>query len=320
MKVLVVSILLVLCLGFSGLSVAWADPVLIFTGEATETRDLYQIDLERMTIQPWLKTSDNEEMAAVSPDGSRVAFVSDRQGAMSLYLLPVTSANATGTDISAGPGAYSFPAWSMDGKQITVSYAPDPEARLFNRRLVLLDPETRQQKTLIDSATWPKSEGTEMVLDRPLWLDEKTLIFVAIEYADPADAPRIVSSTLYRLVLPDGKPERLVGGESYFDASGSSRGFSATFPTRHGSGIAFVAREGRFKHTPMITSADGRKKQVVPLRDPAFFGPVIEVGKGFVYGIQDEEGGLKLMYLPAAKQKAVPIPFAGEAYEPVLMP
>ncbi|HNV68146.1 MAG TPA: hypothetical protein PKO06_00510 [Candidatus Ozemobacteraceae bacterium] len=297
-----------------------AAPLVLFTGEATETRDLYQIDLANMSIQPVLKTGDNEEMAAVSPDGKTLCFVSDRQGAMSLYRLSFPVDQATGTDISGGMGAYSFPAWSPDGKTIAVSYAPDPEARLFKRKLVLLDPETRTQKVLLDSVTWTKADGVEVVLDRPLWIDDKTLVFVAIEYADPADAPRIVSSTLYRLTLPDGKPERLVGGESYFDASGSSKGFSASLPTRHRAGVAFSAIEGRFRRTPMTTTLDGLKKQVIPLKDANYFGPYLEIGNACIYGIQDEEGRLKLMYQADEKQKPVPIPFAGDSYEPVLMP
>ncbi len=297
-----------------------AAPFLVFTGEASDTRDLYQIDLANMNIQTLVKTENNDCMAAVSPDGKRFCFVSDRQGAMSLYLLPLPTENAVPTDISGGMGAYSFPAWSPDGKSIAVSYAPDPEARLEKRKLVLLDPETRKQQIILDSATWPKPDGVELVLDRPLWIDEKTLVFVAVEYADPTDAPRIVSSTLYRVSLPDGKPERLVGGESYYDASGSSRGFSASMPARHRAGVSFAAIEGRFKRTPMTTTIDGLKKQVIPLKDPNFFGPYLETGTGCVYGIQDDEGRLKLMFQADEKQKPVPIPFSGNSYEPVLMP
>ncbi len=53
---------------------------------------------------------------AYSPDGSRIAFESDRGGTQQIYVM-----NADGSNqqrISFGQGRYSTPVWSPDGKYI----------------------------------------------------------------------------------------------------------------------------------------------------------------------------------------------------------
>ena len=55
-------------------------------------------------------------MPAWSPDGTRIAFESDREGEGKIFVM-----NADGSNphrVSTQPGADSHPAWSPDGKQI----------------------------------------------------------------------------------------------------------------------------------------------------------------------------------------------------------
>ena len=71
---------------------------------------------EQLTVGP-----GNDTEAAWSPDGSQIAFQSDRSGTLDLYLLDVATRRVTPT--VQGPGHACFPTWSPDGASIVYSYA-----------------------------------------------------------------------------------------------------------------------------------------------------------------------------------------------------
>jgi Tol biopolymer transport system component len=73
-------------------------------------------ELQQLTSGP-----GNDTEAAWSPDGRRIAFQSDRQGTLGLYVLDLASKAVT--PLVEGPGHAQFPAWSPDGKWIAYSYA-----------------------------------------------------------------------------------------------------------------------------------------------------------------------------------------------------
>jgi TolB protein len=72
----------------------------------------------------------NGAAPAVSPDGSRIAFLSDRGGATDLYVI---SADGTGElQLTRTPDRESQPDWSSDGKQIWFSLFADEASRIFS--------------------------------------------------------------------------------------------------------------------------------------------------------------------------------------------
>jgi|GEM_PF-921234 len=305
----------------------WAAPVVVFTGEVAANPDLYQIDLASMDVMRLTTASSAEKHSTVTADGKTIAFVSDADGASSLYLMNTGQASAAWHKLGIGNGAYAHPAFSPDGSRIVVSYAPDPEAPLLDTRLALVDVKARTQTVILEGKNvWPDitgSEGSLLVLDRPQWADATNILFVALEYAD-AETGRLISATLYRLNLTDKKLTRLTGGESYFDEKGTPRGFKASVPWCRSDGglVTFAALQGHIDRTPMSMALDAKNKRVLPISDQQFWGPAIPVGGEYLYGFRDDDDGqLKLaLTTKSGRGPRRVLPFAGTALDPVLIP
>lgn len=297
------------------------DSAIFFTGEVNGNADLYRLLIPSMKVTPLTRAPSQEIQPAIAPDEKRLAFISDKSGANSLYMVDLENPTATWTNLSIGIGAHANPAFSPDGAQLAFSYAPDPEEPLKNTRLMVLDLKTKKATAILDSVNWPSAKEARAyrVVDRPQWIDVENLVFVAIDYSDD-EARRITSSGIHRLHLPDGKTTHLAGGESYFSAEGKPQGYRATMPRSTGKSMTFVAVEGQFNRTPMVMTADGKNKRVLPIQDADFFGPALPLGKDFLYVFQDQDGktGLALQTPPDKVRKA--ISFAGTAMDPVLHP
>jgi Tol biopolymer transport system component len=98
-----------------------------FGSQAPRGFDVYVTDVKsgtatRLTDDPALDFN-----AAVSPDGRRVAFVSERDGSPEIYAM-----NADGTDVRRLTDSFCLndrPAWSPDGKQIVFTSTREPAGK-----------------------------------------------------------------------------------------------------------------------------------------------------------------------------------------------
>jgi dipeptidyl aminopeptidase/acylaminoacyl peptidase len=186
---------------------------IVFCGNTDNQYDLYRADLKTGEIIRLTETAAEELMPAVAPDGKKIAFVSDRAGANSLYMMNLESQTGEADNISAGMGAYANPCFSPDGSKIAVQYAPDPEITWASTSIVILDLTTRAQQTIVDSARLKTSEnsGTTTVVDRPAWVSDNLLVYVLAEYADP-EVGRLSKSTIYMYDLKKQQHNRVAGG------------------------------------------------------------------------------------------------------------
>jgi hypothetical protein len=232
-------------------------------------------------------------MSNVSPDGKTLAFVSDRQGANSLYVAALENPSKA-RYVSAGMGAYANPCFSPDGSKIVVQYAPDPEEPFKNTRLVILDYKNKTQKELFSRTEVPASENSEslMVLDRPLWISKNLIVYVIAHFADDF-AQRLTKSTLFLYDLNNKRHIRLGGGESYYNAQGMARGYKATMPTLIKNAanekiIALVGTIGSLDRFPVKVSITGKEKGRMPLNDDRFFGPLLHDNNTWIYGTMNE--------------------------------
>ena len=315
-----------LCLCLQILVPVWAEPDILFTGRTEEGADIYRYSLSDKKVLPVAAGPGNQLHPAVSPDGTRLAFVSDHLGASSLYIANLLLPKQEWTDVSAGMGAYAHPAFSPDGRYIAVSYAPDPEEPLRATSIVLVDFQKRTQQTVLraNKVQGVESDGPILVVDRPCWVDQKHLVIVEVEYGDLASG-RITKSTIFRLDLDTGALTRLAGGESYYDVRGRAKGYMATMPSLVSVDnlpqLCYVAVEGRFERTPMTMPQDGGEKKVLKASLPEFFGPLLCFSDLWVYGSLNEEGTRQLtVRTKKAKPVFTKVPFAGSAFDPLFVP
>lgn len=267
---------------------------ILFSGRVDSQFDLFKADLKTGKVTRLTDTPSDETMPALSPDRRSVAFISDRQGADSLYLADINAIDKA-EYISAGMGCYANPRFSPDGNKILVKYAPDPEAPLAATRLVLLDPQNKRQQTIVDSLNLntPDNSETTLIVDWPLWISENLIVYVLAEVSDEISG-RLTRSTLYLFDMKNNKHVRMGGGESYFTDTGRSMGFKATMPTliEEAAGfkyVAFTAIKGNIDREPMQLSLTGSGKGIIALEDANYFGPLLFADNTWIYGTMNDD-------------------------------
>ena len=298
----------------------------VFCGSSDNQYDLYRADLKTGEIIRLTRTPAEESMPAAAPDGKKIVFVSDREGANSLYLMTLEGQASEAVNISAGMGAYGNPAFSPDGSKIAVQYAPDPEITWASTSIVILDLTTRNQQTIVDSTRLKTSEnsGTTTVVDRPVWVSDSLIVYVLAEYADP-EVGRLSKSTIYMYDLKKQQHVRVAGGESYYNAEGEPMGFKAVMPSVISEkdlsrSLLFTAVRGATERSPMKLTLPSGEKGVIELSDSEFFGPMLYVDAYWIYGTMNSEGITGLAWRAGdGKDARQTLNFAGSIIYPAVI-
>jgi TolB protein len=80
------------------------------------TADIYIKNVESRVVTQLTNDPANDVMPRISPDGTRVAFASNRSGNWDIYVMPITGGRAIQITSSAADDLH--PSWSPDGSQI----------------------------------------------------------------------------------------------------------------------------------------------------------------------------------------------------------
>lgn len=140
---------------------------------SVRSRHIWMLNVRSREVTQFTSSSKSEYSPRWSPDGKKLAFISDREDSPQIYLMPIDGGEAA--RLTQGKnGVRSFD-WSPDGKQIAF-IAPDPkteaeekkekdkdDARVVDRdekhaRLWLIDVDSKKTRQL-SAANWQISEA-----------------------------------------------------------------------------------------------------------------------------------------------------------------
>jgi Tol biopolymer transport system component len=150
----------------------------------TRSRHIWILEVGKREVRQFTNSAKSEFAPRWSPDGRRLAFLSDREETTQIYLLPTDGGEAI--RLTEGKNAVRAFEWSPDGKQIAL-IAPEPkseaeekkekdkdDARVVDRddkrsRLWLIDIETKKVRQLtagnwqIQEAKW-SPQGDRLIV------------------------------------------------------------------------------------------------------------------------------------------------------------
>ena len=108
-------------------------------------------DIYLLTLDPWevsrlTTNAARDEMPALSPDGSKLAFVSHRDGNAEIYVLEISSKSLT--RITNNTADDMDPAWSSDGARLAFASDRDGDWDIY-----IVDSDGSNLSNVTDSAT-----------------------------------------------------------------------------------------------------------------------------------------------------------------------
>lgn len=93
------------------------------------TEDIYRININTGQKTRLTTNAANDGLPVISPDGEKIAFVSDRDGNSEIYVM---NANGSGqTRITVSTGSDAFPAWSPDSSKILFMSDRDGDPEIY---------------------------------------------------------------------------------------------------------------------------------------------------------------------------------------------
>jgi dipeptidyl aminopeptidase/acylaminoacyl peptidase len=192
-------------------------------------RHLWVADAKRRVVRQLTRGKVSDGSPAWSPDGSRIAFVSDRSGTgPQIYILPIDGGEPWQlTDMEDGAWR---PIWSPDGRQLFFSSGLTTQD--LRERAVGVD-STHAQSAVTDTAMWGSMAAIRNWLAKNASEEEPAVITRLDFQGERALIPIESWTHLYVVDIEDGEPRRLTRGAYDFEDPAISP---------DGRSIAFVAR------------------------------------------------------------------------------
>lgn len=185
------------------------------------SRHLWMLNVRSREVRQFTNSAKSEYSPRWSPDGTKLAFISDREDSPQVYLMPSDAGEAL--RLTEGKNGVRSFEWSPDGKQISF-IAPEPkseaeekrekekdDARVVDRddkraRLWVIDLESRKARQL-SAALWQISEAQ--------WSPQGDRLIVSA-----TDHPESDQNThrIFALAIADGQMKEIAAPRGPFGA------------------------------------------------------------------------------------------------------
>jgi Tol biopolymer transport system component len=147
---------------------AWVAYYRVFRrpGDSDDRRNIWIVPAAGGAPVPFTDNPRTDVQPAWSPDGSRIAFISDREGESQLWAAPVSGGRPAGpaVRIATGPPPLSFPHWSPDGRWIACLGSTEGESDVWlvpvNGRA---SPRRLTRGAAAHAVRWEKATGRILV-------------------------------------------------------------------------------------------------------------------------------------------------------------
>ena len=137
---------------------------LVFAGEVgTGRADIYRMDRDGGGRSQLISDPANDSAPAVSPDGRRIAFETDRDGNYEIYVMDVAGTNPV--RLTNDPARDQAPAWSPDGRRLV--FTSDRDSRASADVYVMNADGTGVERLSNDQAHWAPQfspDGTKLAV------------------------------------------------------------------------------------------------------------------------------------------------------------
>lgn len=188
---------------------------------STRTRHIWMLNVRSREVTQFTNSAKSENSPRWSPDGKKLAFISDREDSPQIYLMPIDGGEAS--RLTEGKNGVRSFEWSPDGKQISF-IASDPksdveekkekdkdDARVVDRddkraRLWVVDLESKKTRQL-SAAAWQIAEAQ--------WTPQSDRLIVSA-----TDHPESDQNThrIFALALADGQMKEIAAPRGPFGA------------------------------------------------------------------------------------------------------
>lgn len=185
------------------------DELLVTASFNSGDLNIYRLSLNRRIVRPLTRSPANDFLPAWSPDGTQIAFVSDREGLYSIYIADAQGSHAHRmTD--ATTNEYN-PVWSPDGQQVAYINEESgyPQLMVYNLHTKHAERLTNNYRTHVGPTWSPDGRSITFVSD----LDERwnTKIYT-LDLPSRTVTPIRVGSATDPIWSPDGRYLLYLGG------------------------------------------------------------------------------------------------------------
>lgn len=278
--------------GFPALSPGFEEKFLVnttrrFSGRiafSTQIEDYWRIlllDLDSLRIRRIIDGPGNNNYPAWSPDGTMLAFVSDRDGNREIYLSDWRGMNQR--RLTNNKVADDSPWWSPDGKKLAFSQGSKPGADDGDSNIAIIDIETGKITRLTtfkgrnSVPRWGPGEDEITYSTNRFWPGWDVCKW---HINEKRESCLLTGTKTYCRAVWSPKGDRLVYSEGSFDqinlgalevatgkrttiASLEGKNYDAVF-SAEGNLVAFVSENGANDHYSLfVTSGVGRPTQLI---------------------------------------------------------